>query len=81
MCDLWARIKIRKRTVDDLVHEFTNKRGFYSDAGECRAALREYWSDLGIKDIERLCREDRDLCQKITLVEQTILQEAAGNEG
>ena len=73
-CDFWARIKIRKRSIEELV------RDVYDSIIECengsalniKIALDKFWYELGIRDKERLCREEPDLCDKIKEVEDRI---------
>lgn len=66
-CDFWARIRIRKTTVEDLAS------GIKGCIIECKTtnsmplnqALREYWFQLGIRNLDRLCEEEPDLCAKM----------------
>ena len=66
-CDFWARIKIRKLSLDELV---LNIREFLV---ECKVensksideAIREYWAQIGIRNMDRVCREEPDLCTKM----------------
>lgn len=66
-CDFWARIKIRKLTLDELV---LNIKG---SLAECKVenaisideAIQEFWVQLGIKNMDRLCKEEPDLCTKM----------------
>ena len=73
-CDFWARVKIRKRPVDELVREI------YDSIIECEngsalnieIALDQFWTQIGIRDMENLCSEDPDLCAKIREVENQV---------
>jgi hypothetical protein len=66
-CDYWARVKIRKRTLNELIAELQDC------IVECRStksmkldeALRKYWLQIGIRDMNRLCSEEPDLCAKM----------------
>jgi hypothetical protein len=74
-CDFWARVKLQKRSVKQLVREI------YDSIIECEdgsalnieVALAQFWCSFGIKDMKRLCLEDPSLCKKIAEVEQIIL--------
>ncbi|MBN2229394.1 MAG: hypothetical protein JW779_07340 [Candidatus Thorarchaeota archaeon] len=67
MCDFWARIKIRKASIEELVV------GIRESIAQCNStqsmilndALREYWTRMGIRNFERLCEEEPDLCAKM----------------
>jgi hypothetical protein len=66
-CDFWARIKIRKLSLEELVAqireslvECENENSMSKDE-----AIREYWTEIGIKNMERLCKEEPDLCTKM----------------
>ena len=66
-CDFWARIKIRKLSLDQLVSnikaslvECANNGGASIDE-----VIREYWAHLGIKNMDRVCEEEPDLCTKM----------------
>ena len=73
-CDFWVRVKIRKRSVEELV------RDIYDSIIECEdgsafnveVALDQFWYGIGIKDMEKLCSEDPDLCIKIKEVESRV---------
>ncbi len=74
MCDYWARIKIRKRSVEelvDLVNE-TIKDASNPVVHDRSEQIRRFWSSLGVKDMDRLCREEPDLCEKIRDVEEQV---------
>jgi hypothetical protein len=70
-CDYWARIKIRKTPIEELAS------GIRQCVVECKQkdsmkldeALREYWSRLGIRSLDRLCNEEPDLCAKMIAAE------------
>jgi hypothetical protein len=60
--------------VEDLV------RDVYDSIIECEdgsalnieIALDQFWSEIGIRDMERLCYEEPDLCAKIQDVESQV---------
>lgn len=66
-CDFWARIKIRKLTLDELV------MGIKESLVECNSensfsideAIQLYWTKIGIKNMDRVCEEEPDLCTKM----------------
>jgi hypothetical protein len=66
-CDFWARVKIRKSSLDELVS------GIRESIVECETknsmsideAIREYWAQIGIKNMDRVCEEEPDLCTKM----------------
>ena len=55
MCDFWARVKIRKRTVDELVAVILDSIIECDDdsAMQYDDALEQYWRSLGVMDMER----------------------------
>jgi hypothetical protein len=66
-CDYWARIRIRKTPVEELasgIRECIMNRK-QKDSIRWDEALREYWSQLGIRNLDRLCDEEPDLCAKM----------------
>jgi hypothetical protein len=73
-CDFWARIKIRKRSVEELVREIYDSIIECGDGSalDIRIALDKFWYEIGIRDRDRLCREESDLCAKIIEVEDRV---------
>lgn len=74
-CDFWARIRIDQQTIKSLIQEATSsikacKKSEYSSK---RAAMDKFWGQLGIRDMDRLCEEEPDLCKKIRRVEKAVL--------
>jgi hypothetical protein len=67
MCDFWARVKLKKSTQNEIV------RDMYLSVRECDNpghvnlddAIIEYWTAFGMRNIERLCEEEPDLCTKM----------------
>ncbi len=75
LCDFWARIRIRKKTVENLVKDIKNTI-IECDKGSnasTRDLLGTYWDEMGVRDMERLCEEEPDLCEKIMEVESQFL--------
>lgn len=66
-CDFWARIKIRKLSLDELVTAIRNSivECTTKDSISKEDAIREYWIQIGVKNIYRLCMEEPDLCTKM----------------
>lgn len=66
-CDFWARVKIRKLSLDELV------TGIRESIVDCKTknsmpiedAIREYWSQIGVRNMDKLCAEEPDLCTKM----------------
>jgi len=73
-CDFWARIKIRKKSITELVEEAQVVIIPCQDqeSMNLRTALDEYWKESGISDMYILCLEEPDLCEKIASVEAKI---------
>ncbi|MFX1579346.1 MAG: hypothetical protein ACFFBJ_06825 [Promethearchaeota archaeon] len=71
LCDFWGRVKVRKSTVEELATGIRNVvvqcRG--NDSMTLEEALQEYWHEIGIRDMKRLCEEEPDLCAKMTKAE------------
>ncbi len=71
-CDFWARTKIKKASIEDLVS------GFKDSVKECEAgvplnkALDQFWAGFGIKSKTNLCREEPALCEKMQEVERRV---------
>ena len=39
---------------------------------EIGKALRDYWTTVGVKDMDLLCQEEPDLCAKIRQIEAAV---------
>lgn len=66
-CDFWARIKIRKLSMNELVNDI---RECVAKCNNTKSAnldqvLREFWLQIGIVNFDRLCSEEPDLCAKM----------------
>ena len=65
-CDFWARIKIRKLSLDELVVSIREYIEEYSGNPMSKdQAIQEYWKQIGIKNMDRVCEEEPDLCTKM----------------
>jgi len=74
MCDFWARVKIRKRSIDGLANDILqvmHERGAPSTSGT-EQTLADFWHKLGVKNRSRLCDEEPDLCNKMRKVEDVV---------
>lgn len=74
MCDFWARVKLRKRTIDEIVHDMYLSIRKCDNPGHTKLddAIIKYWAEFGVKNIERLFEEEPELCSKIVAVEQEV---------
>jgi hypothetical protein len=70
-CDFWARVKIRKLSVEELatgIREIVVRcKGDTSTTLE--DALHEYWHTIGVRDMKKLCEEEPGLCAKMIAAE------------
>jgi hypothetical protein len=66
-CDYWARVKIRKVSMNELIADIQEsvRECKNTNSMELDEALRNYWSQIGIRNFDRLCREEPDLCAKM----------------
>jgi len=74
MCDFWARVRLRKLHINELVQELSqNISNCEDDVGSSLDDLfSQFWTDFGLRDIKRFCEEDPDLCSKMKQVEERI---------
>jgi hypothetical protein len=71
MCDFWARVRIRKSTLEELVI------AIQESIAECQSenslsfdeATREYWDNIGVRSLLRLREEEPDLYEKMKQAE------------
>lgn len=70
-CDFWARVKIRKASVEELAAGIRQVilKCEDKDSTTRENALREYWHVIGVRNMTRLCEEEPDLCAKMTEAE------------
>lgn len=66
-CDFWARVKIRKLTVNELITDIREhiKKCNKDSSMSINEILRIYWSEVGMHDLDKLCCEEPDLCAKM----------------
>lgn len=72
LCDFWARAKIRKASIEDLISGFKDSIKDCEDGVALNQAIAQYWTDLGVKNRANLCREEPTLCEKMEEVERRI---------
>ena len=74
MCDFWARVKLGKRTVDEIVQDIYLSIRECDNPGHSRLndAIDDYWAAFGVRNIERLCEEEPELCSKIAAVKKEV---------
>jgi hypothetical protein len=65
-CDFWARIKIRKLSLDELVLSIREYIVDYSGNPMSKdEAIQQYWKKIGIRNMDLVCAEEPDLCTKM----------------
>ena len=65
-CDFWARVKIRKLSLDELVLNIREYIVEYTGNPMSKdQAIQQYWKQIGIKNMDRVCEEEPDLCTKM----------------
>jgi hypothetical protein len=74
MCDFWARVKLRKKTTNEVAQDMYLSIRECDNPGRTQLddAIIEYWAAFGVKNIGRLCQEAPELCSKIRQVEDQV---------
>lgn len=72
LCDFWARTKIRKASIEDLVSGFKDSVKACEDGVPLNQALEQFWAGFGVKSRTVLCREEPTLCEKMQEVERRV---------
>lgn len=73
MCDFWARVRLRKLSVDELIQGLQQSISSCKDSGSnLDDAFSQYWTDFGFKDLRRFCNEDPDLYSKMKHIEEQV---------
>ncbi|MFW9846824.1 MAG: hypothetical protein ACFFD6_08760 [Candidatus Thorarchaeota archaeon] len=74
MCDFWARVKLKKWSLERVTQDMFLSIGECDNPGhtDLEDAIIEYWTSFGVKSIERLCEEDPDLCLKMKQVNAQV---------
>ena len=75
MCDFWARVKLDKKSVDEIVKDL--REGVEKHGGNngrtVREAIDRHWLLSGIKSMELISKEKPALFAKIQLAEAQVL--------
>ena len=77
MCDFWARIKIQKKSIEEMADDIRESIAKCED-GDIKTVtevVQAYWSDLGVRNMHRLCEEEPNLYEKIKQVENLTLEQ------
>jgi hypothetical protein len=75
-CDFWARVKLRKSDLDDMVRTIVSSLVECRDNGKSlEDALYTFWNEFGIKDMATMFEEEPDLKTKVTLIENRVQQQ------
>ncbi len=71
-CDFWARVRLKKKSVCTAAEELEEAIKICNarDGKTLDDAIRTYWSQVGIRDMNRLCEEEPELCSKIRRIEE-----------
>ena len=76
MCDFWARVKLRKSDLDDIVTSIVSSLVGCKDNGKgLDKALSTFWTEFGIRNMASMCEEEPDLCYKLGQIESQVRQE------
>ena len=76
LCDFWARAKLKKASIEDLVskaRESITECGKDNGGVALDKALDRFWKDFGVKSMERLSLEEPLLYEKIRQVQEEVL--------
>ena len=75
-CDFWARVKLRKSEIDDMVRRIVSSLVECRDNGKSlEEALSTFWNEFGIRDMDSMCEEEPELKAKITQIENRVHQQ------
>lgn len=77
MCDFWARIKIQKKSIDEMADDIRESIAECEEGNikTITEVIQAYWSALGVRDMNRLCEEESNLYEKIKQVEYLALEQ------
>ena len=77
MCDFWARIKIQKKSVEEMVDDIRESIAKCEEGNIKTIAeiIQTYWFALGVRDMDRLYEEESNLYEKIKQVEDLVLEQ------
>ena len=71
MCDFWARVKIQKKSIEEMADDIRESIA-ECEEGNVKTVtdvIQAYWSVLGVRDMHRLYEEEPNLYEKIKQVE------------
>ena len=73
-CDFWARVRLGKQTVDEIVDDILDIMAPHGNCSrlEIEKALDNYWHAIGIKEMDLLRQEEPDLYAKMKQVEARV---------
>lgn len=74
-CDFWARIKIKKKSVEEMTEDIiarVNGRTKEEDITP-EQAIQDYWDCLGVKNRKVLRKEKPGIFAKMMKVEESVL--------
>jgi len=76
MCDFWARVKIQKKSVEEMADDIRESIAECEEGNIKTIAeiIQAYWSALGVRDMNRLSGEESNLYEKIKQVENLALE-------
>ncbi len=74
MCDFWARVRLNKMSIDEIQAAVESWLEMHSKdhCEDLDAMFEQCWSALGLRDLNRLQREDATLFSKIVCVEDRV---------
>ena len=74
MCDFWARVRLRKSNIERLTQELREGISICREKNgtDLDYAFVNYWTDFGIKDIQRFKDEEPELSIKMKQVENQV---------
>jgi len=77
MCDFWARVKIQKKSVEELADDIRESIAECEEGNIKTIAevIQTYWSDLGVRNMSKLCEEESNLYEKIKQAENLALEQ------
>ncbi|MHA1881602.1 MAG: hypothetical protein ACTSUO_00965 [Candidatus Thorarchaeota archaeon] len=75
MCDFWARVKLEKKSVDEIVEDLREgvKKHGGNNGRTIREAIDRHWLLFGIKSMESISKEKPALFAKIQQAEAQVL--------
>jgi hypothetical protein len=81
-CDFWARIKIKKKSVDEMTGEILARLQEQKEETPkaFKQAIQEYWECLGVKNRTILRKEKPEIFAKMMEVERQVLAQAGKQE-